>query len=179
MRSGLLNLACLCAVPPCSFVWPFPRWVQSFLAGVQQLALGGRDDKGVLRRVHLVPVQQLPDLSARAGQPWDANALLRFGDECLAWMARRAEVAGEGASLRFTHDPAKGVVACAAAPAVAGMAARVQAAVERGRARAGGGGAQAEADADARAAEDGVTVAAAAAAAAAAAEEPGREGDQA
>jgi hypothetical protein len=86
--------------------------VQSFLAGVQQMALGGRDEAGVLRRVHMVPVQQLPELSARAGQPWDANLLLRFGDECLAWMGERAAAAGEGAQLRFEHDPAKKAVVC-------------------------------------------------------------------
>ena len=90
-----------------------PRWwVQSFLAGVPHLALGGRDDAGVLRRVRTVSVQALPELSARAGQPWDANALLRFGDECLAWVRARCAAAGAGAQLRFEHDPARGGIVC-------------------------------------------------------------------
>lgn len=84
--------------------------MQSFLAGVQQLALGGRDDRGTLLRVHTVPVQQLPELSARANQPWDANMLLRFGDECLAWMCERAAREGEGVQLRFDFDPGRKVV---------------------------------------------------------------------
>jgi hypothetical protein len=99
--------------------------VQSFLAGVQQLALGARDDKGTLVRVHTVAVQELPELSARATQPWDANMLLRFGDECLSWMRERAARAGEGAQLRFEHDPARRVVACREAPGGA-MAARLR-----------------------------------------------------
>jgi hypothetical protein len=109
---------------------------------VPQLALGGRDEKGVLRRVHLVEVTQLPELSARAGQPWDANALLRFGDECLAWMAAAAARAGAagGGALRFTHDPARGAVVAAPAPGGGGMAARVREAIARGAARAAGGG---------------------------------------
>jgi hypothetical protein len=119
---------------------PAPRWVQSFLAGVQELALGGRDERGTLVRVHTVPVQQLPGLSAAAGQPWDADALLRFGDECLAWMRARAGAAGEGEALRFSHDPARRAVACAPAPGGGGgggLAARLRALLGEG----GGGGA--------------------------------------
>lgn len=105
---------------------PNQRWVQSFLAGVQHLALGGRDDRGTLLRVHTVPVQRLPDLSARAGQPWDANVLLRFGDECLAWMAGAAARAGEGRTVRFAHDPERRAVVCSPAPDGGGMGARLR-----------------------------------------------------
>lgn len=120
------------------------RWVQSFLAGVPHLALGGRDDAGVLRRVHTVPVVQLPNLSARAGQPWDANMLLRFGDECLAWMAERAAGAGEGSQLRFVFEPAARAVRCEPV-AAGGMAARLAALLPAGgggRGGAAGGGEQ-------------------------------------
>jgi hypothetical protein len=42
-------------------------------------------------QVHEVPVQLLPGLSANAGQPWDPNLLLSFGDVVLSWIAAQAQ----------------------------------------------------------------------------------------
>ncbi|KAF6260603.1 hypothetical protein COO60DRAFT_1505467 [Scenedesmus sp. NREL 46B-D3] len=69
-----------------------PRWwLQSFLAGVATLVLGARNHTGQLLKVHEVPVQLLPGLSANADQPWDPNLLLGFGDAVLTWIAAAAQ----------------------------------------------------------------------------------------
>lgn len=60
----------------------------------------------------LLPLHaRLPELSAKAGQPWDANMLLRFGEDCLAWMARHG-AATPGQHLRFWYDPQTQTVRC-------------------------------------------------------------------
>ncbi|WIA33467.1 hypothetical protein OEZ86_006597 [Tetradesmus obliquus] len=69
-----------------------PRWwLQSFLAGVTTLVLGARNHTGQLLKVHEVPVQLLLGLSANAGQAWDPNLLLGFGDSVLSWIAAAAQ----------------------------------------------------------------------------------------
>jgi hypothetical protein len=45
----------------------------------------------VALQVQEVPVQLLPGLSANAGQPWDPNLLLGFGDAVLSWIAAAAQ----------------------------------------------------------------------------------------
>lgn len=45
----------------------------------------------LLLQVHEVPVQLLPGLSANAGQAWDPNLLLGFGDSVLSWIAAAAQ----------------------------------------------------------------------------------------
>ncbi|GIL82860.1 hypothetical protein Vretimale_8362 [Volvox reticuliferus] len=83
----------------------YPRWwVQSFLAGVPTLVLGGRDRSGILQKVSRLPVTRLPALARDRGYPFDAFQLLRFGDAALEWM-RKAASASPEEHVRFTYDP--------------------------------------------------------------------------
>lgn len=89
-----------------------PRWwVQSFLAGVPTLVLGGRDGRGMLHKVHKVAVSRLQELSARAGQSWDGNMLLSFGSECLSWMLQCAKALPDQ-HLRFAYVASDQVIKC-------------------------------------------------------------------
>jgi len=87
-----------------------PRWwVQSFLAGVPLMVLGGRDDKGMLQKIHQVPVQKLPELSAAAGMPWDPQQLLSFGEAVLDWMLQLA-AAEPGVQMCAHYNPNQGII---------------------------------------------------------------------
>jgi hypothetical protein len=55
-------------------------------------------------QVHEVPVQLLPGLSANAGQPWDPNLLLTFGDAVLSCVATAAQQQ-RGQQLLVSYDP--------------------------------------------------------------------------
>eukprot|EP00878_Enallax_costatus_P008175 GHUV01008548.1.p1 GENE.GHUV01008548.1~~GHUV01008548.1.p1 ORF type:complete len:346 (+),score=90.54 GHUV01008548.1:62-1099(+) len=82
-----------------------PRWwVQSYLAGISTLVLGGRDHNGQLHKVQEVPVQLLPGLSAQAGQKWDPDALLAFGDAVLGWIIQQAQLQpGRQLLVSYSH----------------------------------------------------------------------------
>ncbi|KAJ9513141.1 hypothetical protein QJQ45_029370 [Haematococcus lacustris] len=83
----------------------WPRWwLQSFLAGVPVIVAGGRDAEGTLRRVEELPVAQLPSQAAAAGCQWDAWQMLRWGEDCLAWMLSVARRMPEQ-HIRFAYSP--------------------------------------------------------------------------
>jgi hypothetical protein len=50
-------------------------------------------------------VQLLPGLSANAGQPWDPNLLLAFGEAVLDWIATHARQ-HQGQQVLVSYDPA-------------------------------------------------------------------------
>ncbi|GLC41639.1 hypothetical protein PLESTB_000693900 [Pleodorina starrii] len=109
----------------------YPRWwVQSILAGVPTLVLGGRDRSGILQKVERLPVTRLPALARERGFPFDAARLLRFGDAALDWMAGAAAEA-PGEQLRFSYNPdRRAIVAEYLGPGGEGdMPARVEAAL--------------------------------------------------
>ncbi|GIL54992.1 hypothetical protein Vafri_10666 [Volvox africanus] len=82
----------------------YPRWwLQSFLAGVPTLVLGGRDRDGIIRKVTRLPVTRLPAMARTQGYPFDAFQLLRFGDAALEWMRNAASATPEE-QVRFTYD---------------------------------------------------------------------------
>ncbi|KAG2434870.1 hypothetical protein HYH02_012070 [Chlamydomonas schloesseri] len=94
----------------------YPRWwLQSYLAGVPTLVLGGRDRAGVLREVTRLPVTRLPAIAAERGVPFDAARLLRFGDAALDRMCEAA-ASRPGEHWRFEFDPARGVISGAVVP---------------------------------------------------------------
>lgn len=78
-------------------------WLQSFLAGVTTLGLGGRDDEGRIHRIDLARTADLPRISAQAGAAFYPNQALQFGVAALQWMR---EVASQqpGQHLRFSYD---------------------------------------------------------------------------
>ncbi|GAB4819664.1 hypothetical protein N2152v2_006710 [Parachlorella kessleri] len=87
-----------------------PRWwLQSFLAGVPALALGARDDQGLVHKIDLVKVADLPRISAASGAAWDPQLALRFGEHCLKWM-RSVAAAHAEQHVRFTYDSSNRVV---------------------------------------------------------------------
>lgn len=120
----------------------YPKWwIQSFLGGVDTLVAGARDDVGKLVEVQHLPVDQLPRLALDEGPScaFDAHRMLRFTDELLAWMAHvcaadQEHGAGPGnRHVRFTYSPAQQLVEAglvADAPGGAGLASRVQAALQ-------------------------------------------------
>jgi hypothetical protein len=56
-----------------------------------------------LLQVHEVGVRHLPGLSAQAGQRWDPQQLLGFGEAALSWMKQQA-AAAEGTTRMFWYD---------------------------------------------------------------------------
>ncbi|KAI3430830.1 hypothetical protein D9Q98_009241 [Chlorella vulgaris] len=78
-------------------------WLQSFLAGVPRLALGARDDEGMVHRVDLVSTADLPRISAAHAEAWSPNLALGCGVALLDWMREQAE-SQPGQHLRFTYD---------------------------------------------------------------------------
>ncbi|EFN52607.1 hypothetical protein CHLNCDRAFT_138659 [Chlorella variabilis] len=86
-------------------------WLQSFLAGVPRLALGGRDDQaracGMVRRIDLVATADLPGISAAHGAHWSPGQALQFGVAVLGWMREEAGRA-PGQHLRFTYAGGSG-----------------------------------------------------------------------
>jgi hypothetical protein len=55
-------------------------------------------------QVHEVPVQLLPGLSANAGQPWDPNLMLTFGDSVVSWILAGAQQQ-PGQQVLVSYDP--------------------------------------------------------------------------
>ncbi|PNW80989.1 hypothetical protein CHLRE_07g338400v5 [Chlamydomonas reinhardtii] len=94
----------------------YPRWwLQSYLAGVPTLVLGGRDRGGVITEVSRLPVTRLPAMAAEAGVPFDAARMLRFGDAALDRMCEAA-ASRPGEHWRFEYDPARCVITGAVVP---------------------------------------------------------------
>ncbi|KAF5841463.1 hypothetical protein DUNSADRAFT_12907 [Dunaliella salina] len=92
----------------------YPKWwLQSFLAGVPELILGGRDNKGFLKEVQRIPVQELPSAAEKAGHKWDAWKLLRFGEDVLGWMQSVSRL-HPGQALRFEYKPDQGRISWSA-----------------------------------------------------------------
>ena len=62
-------------------------WCQSFLAGVETLLVGWRasPDSGVLRAAEALSVGAIPR-SVRGAVRWDAQLLLQWGAQVLAWL---------------------------------------------------------------------------------------------
>ncbi|KAK9828456.1 hypothetical protein WJX72_000086 [[Myrmecia] bisecta] len=90
----------------------YPRWwLQSYLAGVPRIAVGGRDDAGMLNMIEIVNTRHLPTLSSKAGQKWDPWRLLNFGNDMLTWMRK---LAGQhiGQHLHFRYHPEQQQVSC-------------------------------------------------------------------
>ena len=56
-----------------------------------------------MSHVDLVPVAELPRISAASGAGWDPQRPLAFGAACLQWM-QRAAAARPGQQLRFAYD---------------------------------------------------------------------------
>lgn len=88
----------------------YPRWwLQSFLAGVPTLVLGGRDGSGMLQKVDFLQVASLPSTAAATAQkmgrkqPFDAHQLLRFGSDCLSWMLQQCG-SSRDRQMRFTYS---------------------------------------------------------------------------
>jgi len=88
----------------------YPKWwLQSFLAGVPELILGGRDSQGFLTEVQRIPVKTLPSAAQKAGHKWDAWKLLRFGEDALGWMQSVGRLY-PGEALRFEYKPDQGCI---------------------------------------------------------------------
>ena len=69
-------------------------WLQCFLGGVENLRLGGRDDRGVLRSLDALAVSALPGWAASScsrGHPrWTAEGIAEHGAGVLDWVVRAA-----------------------------------------------------------------------------------------
>ncbi len=59
--------------------------------------------QGLVHRVDLVKVADLPKISAASGAGWNPQLLLRFGEHCLKWM-QGAAAAHAGEQVRFSYD---------------------------------------------------------------------------
>jgi RAT1-interacting protein len=81
-------------------------WLQSYLAGVQALLLGARDNNGIVHEIHAIKTADLPRISWKNGCTWSPQQALAFGADVLAWMA---EICKSGncveKHVRFVYDP--------------------------------------------------------------------------
>mmetsp|Transcript_21324 Transcript_21324/g.46770 ORF Transcript_21324/g.46770 Transcript_21324/m.46770 type:complete len:441 (-) Transcript_21324:127-1449(-) len=105
----------------------YPRWwLQSWLAGVPRMLVGGWDQGGVLRQMEVIATTDLPKLSARGGHAWDPWQCILFLHAVATWMQRLAKQHPR-AMIRLVYRPSDG---CIRASLVHGsdMCARVQAA---------------------------------------------------
>lgn len=83
---------------------PFPKclkmWTQSFLIGIEDLAIGLRDDDGMLNKIERVKVS---DLLRRNGiENCDRNFLLGFASNFLDWLL---ETCDTDQKYRLIYDP--------------------------------------------------------------------------
>jgi len=90
--------------------WP-KWWIQSFLAGVETIVLGGRDDAGMLTEVTRISVHTMPAVAAAHGARWDAWQILRFGESVLDWMVEHGH-AQPHKHLRFSYQPRVDAIDC-------------------------------------------------------------------
>lgn len=121
-------------------------WIQSYLAGVPELFLGFRSDRGQLTGTMRVPTRALPDLAAAPGdallpppgwdpdagdggrRPWDPWTCVNALDALLDVARSACDAAGNGVAVRLSFDAARGVLTRAACPD-AGLGVRAVASV--------------------------------------------------
>ncbi|KAH9530819.1 hypothetical protein CY35_19G003900 [Sphagnum magellanicum] len=60
-------------------------WIQSFLAGVQQIVIGFRDDAGRLLRTKVMRPQDITQ-QVKQKHHWEGGVCLAFADKVLCWL---------------------------------------------------------------------------------------------
>lgn len=133
-------------------------WIQSYLAGVPELFLGFRSDRGELTGTMRVPTRALPDLAAAPGDallpppgwdpdgpgggggrpPWEPWTCVNALDALLDAIRSQCEAAGNGVPVRLSFASVRGVVTREACPDEE-FGERVRAALARSDADDGGG----------------------------------------
>jgi hypothetical protein len=91
MQNAIAGVRCVChAMIHNMQVMRFERdklvkwWAQSFPAGVQDIVVGFRDDRGFVRSVQTYKTLQLPRFVAGKPHAWDAKLSLAFAVEVRA-----------------------------------------------------------------------------------------------
>ncbi|XP_075264221.1 uncharacterized protein LOC142356142, partial [Convolutriloba macropyga] len=83
----------------------YPRWwMQSWFAGVTRLAVGNRDEQGMLHTIEVLKTTDLPNIAKREGVQWNPWEFINFTNDVLLWMKQQAQ-ASPGKQLTFRYNP--------------------------------------------------------------------------
>lgn len=83
-------------------------WAQCFLAGIDEIIFGFRDDRGVVGRVERVSVREVPR-RLRGLVQWDPQVMLKFAEQFIAWLWTSVKSLEDG-PFRLQYNPVEGKI---------------------------------------------------------------------
>ena len=76
-------------------------WAQSFLAGIPKILIGFRSDRGIVKSIEYIDVNEIPRIT-RGKVTWCPETMLSFGITFLDWLSERMRQVEEDCVFRLS-----------------------------------------------------------------------------